>query len=196
MSTFIGHFATGATVYLSKYSARDTRRRWALPVCILLAVAPDFDYFLLWALHLEILPRITHSLAFCLLLGTIANLLIRIRRNKAEADVHWSLFLIAPLTHVLLDFLVGAHTLPLLWPFSSNEMMSPIGILPSAGHTRSLVSYVFWRNLLIESGILLPILTSVVALKRASPFTCLLHYWRWYAPVWLGLLCWSLSLQR
>jgi inner membrane protein len=127
---------------------------------VLLASAPDIDY-LVPALgspaHQGI--RITHSIAFSLILPLssigvlyfVEGLKSRQRRLLSICAV------LAGLSHLALDFLVGVTPLPLLWPLGSTAFVSPVGILPSAGRIR-LSNYYFYRNVLIELGVLAPIL--------------------------------------
>jgi inner membrane protein len=103
--------------------------------------------------------------------------------------------LMAACSHLLLDFSVGVHALPLLWPLLPGEFVAPIGILPSAGRL-ALGNFYLWRNLLIELGVLLPLLALLIALgrrqwHRVATVTLVL-----VLPPWLGFLCWSISLQR
>jgi membrane-bound metal-dependent hydrolase YbcI (DUF457 family) len=63
---------------------------------------------------------------------------------------------LAGLSHLVLDFLVGVTPLPLLWPLDSTAFVSPVGILPSAGRIQ-LSNYYLYRNVLIEVGVLAPV---------------------------------------
>ncbi|MFO1253312.1 MAG: metal-dependent hydrolase [Inhella sp.] len=81
--------------------------------------------------------------------------------------------LCALLAHLLLDFLVGVHRNPLLWPFSPELLALDWGLLPSAGRL-SLWNVYFWRNLAIELCVLLPLAVlkspSGRQVLRASPW--------------------------
>jgi membrane-bound metal-dependent hydrolase YbcI (DUF457 family) len=125
---------------------------------LVLACAPDMDY---------VVPalgspahqgrRVTHSVAFSLVLPLLTvgalyfvkGLQSRRRRLLSVCAV------LAGLSHLVLDFLVGVTPLPLLWPLGSTAFSSPVGILPSAGRIR-LSNYYFYRNLFIELGVLAP----------------------------------------
>jgi inner membrane protein len=126
---------------------------------IVLASAPDIDY-LVPALNSRAYEglRITHSVAFSLVLPlcTVVAFVLagKSGRRLKSLGVCASL---AGLSHLVLDFLVGVTPLPLLWPFSTTPFSSPIGILPSAGAIQ-LSNYYFYRNLVIEMGILAPTL--------------------------------------
>jgi membrane-bound metal-dependent hydrolase YbcI (DUF457 family) len=161
MSSFIGHS-------LAAYSlaAATQHRRGAAPLrllwagwLIVLASAPDADY-LIPALNSRAHHgiRITHSVALSLVLPlcTIAVLGLAVRGGRELKSLAVCAAL-AGLSHLVLDFLVGVTPLPLLWPFSTATFTSPIGILPSAGGLR-LSNYYLYRNLLIEIGILAPLL--------------------------------------
>jgi hypothetical protein len=50
---------------------------------------------------------------------------------------------------------------PLLWPFSDKHFTFAYGVLPSAGRI-DIGNYYFWRNLLIEIGILIPVSIAIV----------------------------------
>jgi hypothetical protein len=102
---------------------------------------------------------------------------------------------LAGLSHLALDFLVGVTPLPLFWPLNSAAFASPVGVLPSAGRIQ-LSNYYFYRNVLIEAGVLVPILYVVRELylgeggsrHRAVMFILLL--------VAACFVAWSVSLSR
>ncbi len=68
--------------------------------------------------------------------------------------------LFAGLSHLAMDTLVGVHRNPLLWPLTDRGFASPVGLLPSAGRPDP-ANFYFWRNLLIEMGILVPLLFAI-----------------------------------
>ena len=84
---------------------------------------------------------------------------------------------------------------PLLWPLGGAVFASPAGILPSAGGVR-LSNYYFYRNLVIEMGVLAPTLYlarglycgDVGARNRARVIVLL--------TVAGCFIAWSLSLSR
>ena len=196
MSSFIGHATAGAAIYLSQGRLSSPQARWALPLFILLAVFPDFDYVGRWFLGADMQPRVTHTLAFCVAFGILAW----VSTTKLRADVRHpptlAAYVLASSSHLALDILVGVHALPVLWPFTANEISSPIGILPSTIHVLSLTNHYLWRNLLIESAVLLPLLAAMVALCRATPVRSMLPKVLFMGPPWIVCLAWSLGLQR
>src|SRR5262249_38824045 len=134
---------------------------------IALASAPDIDY-LIPALNSSARHglRITHSIAFSLILPLCTSAALYLTRSPESQRRSMSICAaLAGLSHLVLDFLVGVTPLPLLWPLSVAEFVSPIGILPSAGRMRVL-NYYFYRNLLIEIGVLAPILYIARGLYR------------------------------
>lgn len=161
MSSFIGHsFAAYTLASAAPYGrgAASLRFVWAAWL-IVLASAPDVDY-LVPALNSRAHHglRITHSVAFSLVLplctAVVFCLTGRGGRGLKALGVCAAL---AGLSHLALDFLVGVTRLPLLWPLSAATFASPAGILPSAGGLQ-LTNYYFYRNLVIELGILGPTL--------------------------------------
>lgn len=183
MSSIIAHIASGGAVY---FAQKRQKPRWLLPVLILLAIVPDLDYLAFWFLHINFEPRFSHSLAFCLSISTIAWL-------TARRPLPFMMFALASCSHLILDFLVGVHPLPLFWPISPYEALSPIGLLPSAGQLR-LGNFYLWRNLSIESGMVFPVLGLMIALAQGQP----LRPKRWLCLLAIELAClvWSLSLNR
>jgi inner membrane protein len=195
MSSFVGHMAAGAAVFLAHHRLSERPVRWALPVLVFLAISPDLDYLPRWLWHLHPATRFTHSLLFCVAIGVLVWLLCTPLRRRQPQALTLGMALLASTSHVLLDTLVGAHPEPLLWPFSATEILWPLGLLPSAGHLHWANPYL-WRNLLIESGVLWPVLALGVALARGVP----LHRRRpdlWWAlvPAWAAFLGWSVAVH-
>jgi inner membrane protein len=126
---------------------------------LVLASAPDIDY-LVPALRSPAHQgsRITHSIAFSLILPLLSVAVIYFLRglNSRERRLLSVCAVLAGLSHLVLDFLVGVTPLPLLWPLGSTAFSSPVGILPSAGRIQ-LSNYYLYRNVLIEVGVLAPI---------------------------------------
>ncbi len=188
MSSFVGHVACGTAVYLSQ---TPPRLRWTLFALVFAAVAPDFDYLALWLFHIRPELRVTHSLLFCFAIGVVGALILpgdRTTRTRTGAFLTLS-----ACTHLALDLLVGVHPLPLFWPALTTGVASPIGILPSAGHL-SVTNYYLWRNLLIECGVLLPVLATLVAVRRTTSLR--VSKLALLLPLWLACLGWSITLPR
>jgi membrane-bound metal-dependent hydrolase YbcI (DUF457 family) len=161
MSSFLGHsLAAYSLASAAPYREGSSSQRlmWA-GWLVVLASAPDIDY-LIPALNSRAHDglRITHSVAFSLALPVCTAVALclssRDRRKLKRLSV---CAVLAGLSHLVLDFLVGVTPLPLLWPFSAAAFAAPAGILPSAGRVQ-LSNYYFHRNLVIEMGILAPTL--------------------------------------
>jgi len=97
-----------------------------------------------------------------------------------------------PLAHLILDLLTGVSSLPLLWPFTGELFKLPFGILPSAGRI-ALTNRYFYRNLIIESGILLPVY-SFILMKGAVRKRLLLLVL--HVLIFIPFLVWGITLER
>lgn len=159
MSSFLGHGLAAYALARSTpcgQASTPLRLLWA-GWLILLAFAPDVDY-LIPALNSRAHhgSRITHSVAFSLLLPLCTVVLLRLAGREGRTLMSLgACAALAGLSHLVLDFLVGVTPLPLLWPLSATAFASPAGILPSAGSVQ-FTNYYFYRNLVIEMGILVP----------------------------------------
>lgn len=160
MSSFLGHSL--AAYSLSSLDRRERpatvwRTVW-LAWLVVLASAPDIDYLvpaLAWPAHQGI--RITHSIIFSLALPLFTvGVLYLVKGLKKQRRLLSVCAVLAGLSHLILDFLVGVTPLPLFWPLHSAAFSSSIGILPSAGRIQ-LSNYYFYRNVLIEVGVLAPV---------------------------------------
>lgn len=169
MSSFVGHTLVGVATCFALKPPSHAAMRWVLPVMVLLAIVPDFDYGAYWFLHVSAEPRVTHSLIFCSASAALAwGATAGLRRRTWPGLGFWP-YLVASISHLVLDFWVGAHGLPLFWPLTAAEIAAPIGLLPSAG-ALTLGNFYLWRNLAIECGVLIPILSALVALCRRLPW--------------------------
>lgn len=195
MSSFFGHAATGLAIGLICRERCGSRGRTALPLFVLLAICPDFDYLAIWLFDARAVPRITHTLVFCLGVAALARYCLRWVGRHVSMRPPFLALSAAAISHLLLDLAVGVHGLPVLWPLPIVELASPIGLLPSAGRI-ALDNPYFWRNLLIEAGVLFPVLALGVALAASKPRPGLRRRVLVIAPLWLGFLFWSVSLPR
>jgi membrane-bound metal-dependent hydrolase YbcI (DUF457 family) len=160
MSSFLGHSLVAYTLF--------SLDRWKRPFSswgamwlgwlVVLASAPDVDYLVpALASRAHQGSRITHSIAFSLILPLFSiGVLYFIKGLKSKRRLLSVCAVLAGLSHLVLDFLVGVTPLPLFWPLSSAAFSSPVGILPSAGRIQ-LSNYYLYRNVLIEVGVLAPL---------------------------------------
>lgn len=182
-------------VYLACNRVKDRRTLWVLPALVFLAVCPDLDYFAIWWWHVQPALRLTHTLLFALAASLLMWGSTKPLQSRLQANVPFPALLLASVSHPLLDLLVGAHGLPLLWPFTDREVALPFGLLPSAGRL-TLDNYYLWRNLLIELGVLVPLFGLLIALWRGIAPRVLARNAAFILPLWLAMLAWSVSLQR
>lgn len=160
---------------------------------LLLAVLPDFDYFAFWFFGIDSEPRFTHSLAFAACAAALVWVILNMATQR-EGRVAFVALLSAAGSHAVLDLLVGVHPVCVFWPLPLPELQSPIGLLPSAGRL-SLTNFYFWRNLLIECGVLFPLLACWVAIRREVARRLLLTWGAVLLPLWLASLIWSIKVH-
>lgn len=178
-------------MYLCCNAQRRGSSRWAAIPFVALAVGPDLDYFAVWLFDYAADPRFSHSL----LLAAGAALLAKLALSRFEAtNLKLSWLLAAAVSHALLDLLVGAHPVPLFWPFDGGVSI-PVGVLPSAG-TLELDNFYLWRNLVIEIGVLGPAFAFLVAASSRRRFRELAGYALPILPIWAAFLTWSVTLGR
>ena len=191
MSSIAGHAAAGIAAFLASSRWHPARSRWAALPFVALAVCPDLDYFAVWLFDYAADPRITHSLLFAM----VSTLLVWAPlATTASARLPFLALLAASASHPLLDLWVGAHPVPVLWPLGP-ELSAPVGLLPSAG-ALSLGNYYLWRNLIIELGVLLPIMALVVALCRQCPVVRIRTWALRLLLPWAAFLAFSINLAR
>ena len=179
MSSLIGHSLAGLTVGVTNKQSCFLATSWARLLwmfwLVVVAIAPDFDYVVSF-LHPSANAglRITHSLCCAMLLPTLTVMGLRVlgcdRTSLFKATAQ---LIIASLSHIGLDILVGVTALPILWPFSNDVFKLPFGLLPSAGKP-SLSNYYFYYNLGIEMGVLMPLSVGLLISQYKR-----LSVWRW-----------------
>ncbi|MBW4473084.1 MAG: metal-dependent hydrolase [Stenomitos rutilans HA7619-LM2] len=204
MSSFIGHSIPAISLYFSakslyQLSIYRSNYRWLWLIwLVLIAWTPDLDHFVP-SLHASAHQglRITHSIFGSLLLPCYTILiLISLRIRGRKLAILSAQLVLAALSHLVFDMLTGSMRLPLLYPFSLYTFKLPFGLLPSAGSI-NFSNYYFYRNLLIEMGILLPIFFSIHLLLHQPLFR---HKYK--ATIALSLICslcfmvWAAMLSR
>src|SRR5919199_1061223 len=159
MSSFIGHSLAAISTYSVEKQPASLNKIYWLGWLIIIASAPDIDH-IIRALHLTFQHqdiRITHSILLSLVLpiGTIVVLTLLGCKGRSII-IRSQQVILAGLSHLVLDLLTGVNKIPLLWPLSNEIFKLPFGILPSAGGV-NLFNYFLYRNLLIEIGVLAPL---------------------------------------
>ena len=160
MSSFLGHGLAAYSLFSLDRRERPStlwRAVW-LAWLVVLAFAPDIDYLVpALASPAHRGSRITHSIALSMALPLFSvGVLYFVKRLKNRRKLLSVCAVLAGLSHLVLDFLVGVTPLPLLWPLDSAAFASPVGVLPSAGRIQ-LSNYYLYRNALIELGVLAPV---------------------------------------
>jgi len=110
--------------------------------------------------------RYTHSIGYVFIVGIMALFFRNFIFKKALSLVPFYLFFMAPFSHLVLDFLVAVYGNPYFYPFSTSLFTSALGILPSSGRI-DFYNYYFWRNMLIELAIFVPMFMVLVPHVRA-----------------------------
>ena len=191
MSSFISHSLAAMGVYSfarprqrSLCPAQSIGQKLWLGWLVAIASLPDIDY-LIPALQSSAHQgaRITHSIGVSLLLPVLTIVVLRVwgtrRQGRNAPMVQIPIAQIpmdriamvqlvgAGLSHLVLDLLVGVKPLPLLWPLSTHPFRLSFGILPSAGRL-VLSNYYFYRNLVIEMGVLLPLFYGLHLIRQRA----------------------------
>lgn len=194
MSSLIGHSVTGTFIYLCTPNRRSQNRSW-LAWLVFMAIFPDIDYPFLWLFNMESEIRGTHSLPFCSVMPAFTMVCLRFTASAERYEMQCVQAFGAAYSHLVLDVLVGVSPLPLLWPFTDKLFRLPFGMLPSAGQI-ALTNRYFYRNLVIEAGILLPVYSLILMRNRAErsekhTMILLLHL-----LVFVPFLIWGIALDR
>lgn len=199
MSSFIGHSLAAISTYSVEKQPLSPYKIYWLGWLIIIASAPDIDHIIrtlhLRSQHQDI--RITHSILLSLVLPIGTILVLTLLGYKGRSLIIRSQqVILAGLSHLVLDLLTGVNKLPLLWPFSNEIFKLPFGILPSAGGV-NLFNYFLYRNLLIEIGVLAPLVYLAFLISHNKSNTrqqkaiiggLLL--------ISIGFMVWSFSLRR
>jgi inner membrane protein len=206
MSSFLGHSLAGLTAAAIDRKLQPQRQvrvwwrdlGWML-LLVTIACIPDIDYLIpaLRVQQADRVLRITHSVLGVLLVPACVMLLLWLSGSRGRSFRLKSYQLVLTgLTHLLFDLLTGVFPEPLLYPLSDRTFRLPFGLLPSAGKIQ-LTNYLFYRNLLIELGVLVPLLLSLYLSIRPT----LKSHWQ-RLTIAIGLLVsgyfmmWAASLSR
>ncbi|MEM7018609.1 MAG: metal-dependent hydrolase [Pseudomonadota bacterium] len=160
MSSFIGHALTASFIFVSHRNVQNNIN-WPgacwLGWLVLVALAPDLDYIVTFLnkTHFAGL-RVTHSILFTALPPLLTIIVLAKFNIRKPLKLSAIQVIAASQSHLILDFLVGVHPLPLFWPLSDAAFRTPVGVLPSAG-ALNLTNFYFYRNLAIELGVLIPL---------------------------------------
>ena len=158
MSSFLGHAVVAMAVGSRGGSQIAGWRRVVFFIgLVLCAWAPDFDYFvpiLHKGAHAGL--RISHSVLMASVLPLVMCGLLRLVLRGSVWRTACALCFLAGWSHILLDFFVGVHPLPLAWPVSEEVAASGFPLLPSAGALHANNPWLY-RNGAIEMVVLVPL---------------------------------------
>ena len=110
--------------------------------------------------------RYTHSIGYVFMVGIVALFFRNFIFKRLLSSIPIYLLFLAPFSHLVLDFLVGVYGNPYLYPLSESLFTSPLGVLPSSGGI-DIYNYYFWRNMLIELAIFVPMFMLLTPQIRA-----------------------------
>ncbi len=173
----ISHGLVGASVAALGQSRNSILRGWqSLLLGALLAISPDFDFFLVWGLHLGrgLHRGFTHSFVFA---GVVTALMLVILglSHIREAIIYGSAYL----SHGLLDFSTTKFGggVELLWPFSTQRFKLeviglsefPVGFKLSEIIKYSVIELVIFVPLLLIILLLRKFIRLVVAKRQSAP---------------------------
>lgn len=195
MSSFVGHALMGASIFANGRWRPQGQNAGVFGIGVFLALCPDMDYMVLWAVGHGIEPRYTHSLFFCLCVSLTALIVIPLIFRNLRDTIPLGLFFAASFSHVVLDLSVAVHPMPLFWPVIDKLVVLPHGVLPSAGQINP-ANYYLWRNLLIELGILVPIACFIAPVSRRAIINARVIVKISVFFLFISFMVWGYSLQR
>jgi membrane-bound metal-dependent hydrolase YbcI (DUF457 family) len=195
MSSIIAHALIGASICsnIRTQKAKQLYSYWLIGG--ILAISPDFDYIIYWLTGHKGNIRYTHTIFYCLCEWLLLYLLLLLPERRLLTTLPAALLLLSSLSHLMLDWLVGVNPIPLFWPLIDEQYRISIGILPSAGYL-SIFNYYFWRNLLIEMGIIVPLTFLIIPHNRRKLCNTPWLVKVIYLFVITIFLLWSICLER
>ena len=144
MASPVGHALMGYAVYRVTASPERKGSRTTLWLCLLLAIAPDFDFLpgLLLGKPALYHQGISHSLGFALVLSLAVAVVYSPSWKSLWAD--WGLFFLAYASHLIID-LFGPdarppYGIPLFWPISHAYYLMPFQIFWGVHHAHATLA--------------------------------------------------------
>jgi membrane-bound metal-dependent hydrolase YbcI (DUF457 family) len=167
MSSILGHGLAGMTVAsaLARTSAINRPKLFAIAAG--LGIAPDLDvivYMLFGVVGISAHRGLSHTLIFVLVGGAATSVLLR-KHFDLSFQRGLALFSTVLLSHVILDYLMGAGPgVPFFWPLSKESYLFPYKVVPTAfyslnfGGLMSLLIHIpTLMGLFFEAMIFLPL---------------------------------------
>jgi membrane-bound metal-dependent hydrolase YbcI (DUF457 family) len=141
MASPVGHGLMGYAVYRMAASAKREDRRTLLGLCLLLAIAPDFDFVAGVVLGQPALYHqgISHSLGVALVVSFGVAVTYSLPKGTLWAD--WGRFFLAYASHPIIDMFGPDRRppigIPLFWPLSDICYLSPWQIFWGVHHVKA-----------------------------------------------------------
>jgi membrane-bound metal-dependent hydrolase YbcI (DUF457 family) len=140
MATPIGHALAGYAVYRTRAVALRDDRRALLALCLVMAIAPDFDFLpgILGGQPALYHQGISHSLGFALVMSFG---LAVVYRHKGGVIANWGQFSLAYVSHLVIDAFGPdgrpPYGIPFFWPISDRYYLAPVQIFWGVHHASS-----------------------------------------------------------
>ncbi len=141
MASPIGHAIAGYTVYRASWSKTRKDNRTLLFLCLLMGIAPDFDFLpgILLGHPALYHQGISHSIGFAFISSLILAWLYNFKGGAFLGD--WGRFGLSYCSHLVMDFFAPDGRLPygepLLWPITSSHYLGPFAIFRGFHHAGS-----------------------------------------------------------
>jgi len=141
MASPIGHAIAGYTVYRASWNKSREDNRTLLFLCLLMGIAPDFDFLpgILVGQPALYHQGISHSIGFAVISSLIVAWFYSFKRGTFPGD--WGRFCLAYCSHLLMDFFAPDGRLPygepLFWPINSSHYLAPFQIFRGFHHAGS-----------------------------------------------------------
>ena len=141
MASPIGHAIAGYTVYRATWNKNREDSKTLLFLCLLMGIAPDFDFFpgILVGQPALYHQGISHSIGFAVISSLILAWLYSFKRGTFLGD--WGRFCLSYCSHLLMDFFAPDGRLPfgepLFWPFDTSHYLGPFQIFRGFHHAGS-----------------------------------------------------------
>jgi inner membrane protein len=139
MASPIGHALAGYAVYEGFTPDRETGRRKALGLCVLMAIAPDFDFIpgILLGSPAFYHQGISHSIGFGLAVSLMVAGVMTIYGGRFSTV--FRLAFLSYTSHLVIDIFAPdgrpPYGLPLLWPLTDHHFISPAPVFLGVHHS-------------------------------------------------------------
>jgi inner membrane protein len=140
MASPVGHGLIGYAIYRVTASAEREDRRTLLCICLLLAIAPDFDFVpgIVSGQPALYHQGISHSLGVALVVSFGIAVTYSLTKGTLWAD--WGRFFLAYASHLMIDMFGPdrrpPYGIPLLWPINDAYHLAPFQLFWGVHHAK------------------------------------------------------------